>query len=110
MIKEYLNKQKLLNREVFYKIQYYYLKNDTKSENRQWALLNGLKLKDLKQLLKNSHFAKAFNALVEIQGLQEPIQIKTLHRFLTLKYNKVCYSLLTYRECQLNKPGIAFQT
>ena len=48
IIKEYLNKQKLLNKEVFRKIQYYYLKNDTKSENRQWALLNKSKPKDLK--------------------------------------------------------------
>jgi hypothetical protein len=34
MIEKYLNKQKLLDGEVFYKIQYYYFKNDTKSENR----------------------------------------------------------------------------
>ena len=66
MIEEYLNKQKLLNREVFRKIQYYYFKNNIKSENRQWALLNGLKPKDLKQLLKNSHFVEAFNALIDI--------------------------------------------
>ena len=66
MIKEYLNKQKLSDREVFYKIQYYHLKNNIKLKNKQWALLDGLKPKDLKQLLKNSHFTKAFNALVEI--------------------------------------------
>ena len=110
MIEEYLNKQKPSNGEVFHKIQYYHLKNNIKLENRQWALLNRSKPKDLKQLLKNSHFAKAFNALVEIQGLQEPIQIKTLYRFLILKYNKVYYSPLTYRERQLNKPRTASQT
>ena len=48
MIKEYLNKQKLLDKEVFHKIQYYYFKNNTKLENRQWALLNKSKPKDLK--------------------------------------------------------------
>ena len=110
MIEEYLNKQKLLNKEVFYKIQYYYLKNNTKLKNKQWALLNKLKPKDLKQLLKNSHFAKAFNTLVEMQGLQELIQIGALYRFLTLKCNKVYCSLPTYRECQLNKLGTASQT
>ena len=110
MIEEYLNKQKPLDGEVFYKIRYYYLKKDTKLENRQWALLDGSKPKDLRQLLKNSHFAKAFNALVEMQGLQEPIQIRALYRFLTLKCNKVYYSLPAYRECQLNKLGTASQT
>jgi len=69
IIKEYLNKQKPLDGEVFRKIQYYYLKNDTKSENRWWALLDRSKLNNLRQLLKNSHFARAFNALVEMLGL-----------------------------------------
>ena len=110
MIEEYSNEQKLLDGEVFYKIQYYHLKNDTKLENRQWALLDGSKPKDLKQLLKNFYFAKAFDILVEIQGLWEPIQIKVLHRFLMLKYNKVYCSLFAYRKHQLNKLGTAFQT
>ena len=66
MIKEYLNKQKLLDGEVFRKIQYYYFKNDTKLENRWWALLDGLKPNNLRQLLKNSHFIIVFNTLVEI--------------------------------------------
>ena len=99
MIKEYLNEQKLLDREVFYKIQYYYLKNDMKLENRQQALLDGLKLKDLRQLFKNFYFAKAFDALVEMQSLWELIQIRALHRFLILKCNKVYYSLFAYGEC-----------
>ena len=110
MIEEYLNKQKLLDGEVFRKIQYYYLKNDTKSENKQWALLDGSKPNNLKQLLKNSNFAKVFNTLVDMQGLQELIQIKALHRFLTLKCNKVYCSPLTYRECQLNKLETTSQT
>ena len=110
MIKEYLNKQKPSNREVFCKIQYYYFKNNTKLENRQQALLNRSKPKDLKQLFKNFYFIKAFNTLIEMQGLWELIQIKVLYRFLILKYNEVCYFLLTYRECQLNKLKTAFQT
>ncbi|XTI84252.1 hypothetical protein V2W45_1465362 [Cenococcum geophilum] len=60
--------------KVFRKIRYYYLKNDTKLENRWWALLDGLKPNDLRQLFKNSYFARAFNAL-----------IGALYRFLTLK-------------------------
>ena len=83
---------------MFCKIQYYYLKNNIKLENRWWALLDRLKLKDLKQLFKNSYFTKVFNALVEMQGLWELIQIGVLYRFLIFKYNKVCYSLLVYKE------------
>ena len=98
MIEEYSNEQKPSDGEVFRKIRYYHLKNDTKSENRWWALLDGSKPKDLKQLLKNSHFAKAFDALVEMQGLWEPIQIGALHRFLTLKCDEVCCSPLAYGE------------
>ena len=48
MIEEYLNKQKPSDGEVFCKIQYYHLKNDTKLENKWWALLNKSKPKDLK--------------------------------------------------------------
>ena len=69
IIEKYLNKQKLSDGEVFRKIQYYYFKNNTKLENRQWPLLNGLKPNDLKQLLKNFHFARAFDTLVEMPGL-----------------------------------------
>ena len=99
MIEEYLNKQKPSDGEVFRKIQYYHLKNNIKSKNRWWALLNRSKLKDLKQFLKNSHFVKAFNVLIEMQGLWEPIQIGVLYKFLILKCNKVYYSLFAYREC-----------
>jgi hypothetical protein len=69
IIEEYLNEQKPSDGEVFYKIRYYHLKNNTKLKNRWWALLDRLKPNDLKQLLKNSHFARAFDALVEMPGL-----------------------------------------
>ena len=48
MIEEYLNEQKPLDGEVFYKIQYYHFKNNTKLKNRWWALLDGSKPKNLK--------------------------------------------------------------
>ena len=66
MIKKYLNEQKPSDKEVFYKIQYYHHKKNMKSKNKQWALLNKSKPKDLKQLLKNSDFTKAFNDLVDM--------------------------------------------
>ena len=73
MIEEYSNKQKLSDGEVFCKIQYYHHKKDTKLKNRWWALLDKSKLKDLRQLLKNSDFMNAFNDLIDMQSLWKPI-------------------------------------
>jgi len=89
LIEGYANTQRFSDGEIFWKIRFYNRACDTRAEQKWWARLTETKRKDLKQLLKHNAFAHAFDNLLEMPGLWQPIKLGTLHRLLVLKCHEV---------------------
>ncbi len=94
LIEGYANTQRFSDGEIFWKIRFYHRARDARAEQKWWARLTETKRKDLKQLLKNDLFTNAFDDLLEMPGLWQPIKLGTLHRLLALK----CHEVQVYLE------------
>ncbi|KAK3672623.1 hypothetical protein LTR78_007435 [Recurvomyces mirabilis] len=85
LAEEYRNEQAFSDGEIFHKIRTYHHEGSKAAEGRWWARLSQTKRKDLRQLLKDTRFADAFDALLPWPGLWATIRLGSLHRLLTLK-------------------------
>ena len=83
------NTQAFTDGEIFWKIRYYHSQSDTQAERKWWARLTEAKRKDLRRLLRDSRFVRAFDDLLDMPGLWRPLKLGTLHRFLNLKCDEV---------------------
>ncbi|OCL03052.1 hypothetical protein AOQ84DRAFT_420650 [Glonium stellatum] len=93
IIEAFRNEQPFSDGEIFRKMRQYHQMGDKKTENQWLARLTPTKQKDLRQLLKDKRFAAAFDELVDMQGMWDPIKLGTLHRLLSLKCDE---ELLNY--------------
>ena len=86
---EFDNEQAHRDGEIFRKIRYYCSKKDIQGENKWWARLSDTKRKDLRQLLKDERYAKAFDSMLPWQGMWMTVKLGSLHRLLTMKCDEV---------------------
>jgi hypothetical protein len=91
---EYLNEKSPSDGEIFYKIRHYNLANDEANELKWWARLTETKRKDLKQLMRDTRYASAFDSMLPWPGLWAPVKLGSLHRLLCLKCDEVRASSL----------------
>lgn len=89
LAEEYLNEKPPSDGEIFYKIRQYHLANDEANELKWWARLTETKRKDLKQLLRDTRYANAFDSMLPWPGLWAPVKLGSLHRLLCLKCDEV---------------------
>lgn len=89
LTEEYCNERAPCDGEIFYKIRQYHLANDESNELKWWARLTETKRKDLKQLLKDVRYAKAFDGMLPWPGLWAPVKLGSLHRLLCMKCDEV---------------------
>ena len=89
LIKEYANENIPSDGEIYYKIRQYHFQRNFSFESRWWARLRGCRSRNLKALLKNHELTAAFDALLDIPGLWDGMQLTTLHKVLALQSDDV---------------------
>ncbi|PPJ60726.1 hypothetical protein CBER1_11370 [Cercospora berteroae] len=95
-VEEYANELCYNDGEIFRNIRLYNIAGDQEHENRWWARLTETKRKDLKQLLKNGQYSRAFDTLLPWHGLWYPIKLGSLHRLLTMKCDEEMINYLQH--------------
>ena len=90
-VEKYDNELPFSDGEIFRNIRLHAGDENRDQENKWWARLSTSKRKDVRQLLKTPEFSSAFDKLVDKQGLWTNLQLGTLHRFLTLRCDEVCF-------------------
>ncbi|KAM0714194.1 hypothetical protein Q7P37_009981 [Cladosporium fusiforme] len=96
LVEEYSNEKAPCDGEIFYKIRQYHLANDEANELKWWARLTETKRKDLKQLLRDARYTKAFDGMLPWPGLWTPVKLGSLHRLLCMKCDEELLAYLTY--------------
>lgn len=89
VIEEFENEQAYCDGDIFWRIRLSHKQDDTQEENKWWAWLSETKTKDLRQLLRDERYVKAFDDLLPWRGLWEVIRLGSLHRLLTMKCDEV---------------------
>ena len=98
---EYANEKDPSDGEIYRKIRQYHFQRDISSESRWWARLRGCRAANLKALLKKPDFTAAFDALLDIPGLLNGMQLTTMHKIFAMKSDEVCCDRHTERFADL---------
>lgn len=78
--------------EIFHKIRFYHGRQEADAENKWWARLTETKRKDLRQLLRDERYSRAFDLMLPWPGLWTSMKLGSLHRLLCLKCDEVSES------------------
>ena len=90
LIEEYSNEAPRTDGEIYRKIRQYYFQRNLSFEMRWWARLRGNRAKNLKALLRHDKIRSAFDALLDVTGLWQGMQLTTIHKMMALKFDDVC--------------------
>ncbi|KAH8650305.1 hypothetical protein BGZ60DRAFT_347266, partial [Tricladium varicosporioides] len=85
LAEEYANSTNFSDGEIYRKIHQYSLEQDKFAEKKWWVRLTKKKSEFLMRFLKHKRFPAAFNALIDIAGIWDGLNIGVLDKMMALK-------------------------
>jgi Protein of unknown function (DUF3723) len=89
LIEEYSNEATPTDGEIYRKIRQYHFQRNLNFEMRWWARLRGNRAQNLKSLLRHDELRAAFDALLDVPGLWDGMQLTTIHKMMALKFDEI---------------------
>ncbi|MAD85119.1 MAG: hypothetical protein CL912_19335 [Deltaproteobacteria bacterium] len=89
LAEEYANSTNFSDGEIYRKIYQYILEQDKLAEKKWWARLTKKKSEFLNRFFKHKRFPAAFNALTDIPGIWDGLNIGVLDKMMALKCDEV---------------------
>ena len=89
LAEEYANSANFSDGEIYRKIHQYSSEQDKFAEKKWWARLTKKKSEFLYRFFKHKRFPAAFNALTDIPGIWDGLNIGVLDKMMALKCDEV---------------------
>jgi hypothetical protein len=89
LAEEYANSTNFSDGEIYRKIHQYSSEQDKFAEKKWWARLTKKKSEILKRFFKHKRFPAVFNALADISGIWDGLNIGVLDKMMALKCDEV---------------------
>ena len=89
LTEEYSNEAARKDGEIYRKIRQYHFERNLSFEMRWWARLKGNRAQNLKSILRHDEIRAAFDALLDMPGQWDGMQLTTIHKMMALKFDEV---------------------
>ena len=89
LVEEYSNEATPTDGEIYRRIRHYHFERNLSFELRLWARLRGKRVDNLKALLRCDEITAAFDALLDVPGEWDGMQLTAIHKMMALKCDEV---------------------